>query len=343
MKVAIDAQLTVGSATGIGEYVAGLIGALQLRGFDVAMLREPRLDPWRFDRRLLWDQFLLPRAASRSDADLLHCASGTMPLMHGLPSVVTVHDVAWLRAQGHARPYARYYFGKFSAARYTHATRVIVDSSFSRAELLACTAVDPASVDVVHPGVASDYFSIVRARTNYPFVLAVGTVERRKNLEVLIRALAGLERNVRLVVVGPGTQYEVECRQLASQIDVADRIDWRGYIARSQLLDLFAGAAVVAVPSLYEGFGYAAAQALCAGTPVIVSDAPSLVEVVDGRAPVLAADDATAWTEQLRAIISDGDTAEEHARSIRDDAMTRFNWRVAATQTCEVYEKALAA
>ncbi|MBV9737636.1 MAG: glycosyltransferase family 4 protein [Candidatus Eremiobacteraeota bacterium] len=341
MKVAIDAQLTVGSATGIGEYVQGLIGAVQAKDVEVAVLREPRLDPWRFDRRLLWDQVLLPLSASRSHADLLHCASGTMPIVRGLPTVITVHDVAWLRAQGHARAYARYYFGEFSAGRYERASRVIVDSSFSRDELLACTRVDPACVDVVHPGVASDYFSLVRAPKNHPFILAVGTIERRKNLEVVIRALPGLDREVRLVVVGPGTDYEGCCREIASQLNVADRIDWRGYIPRSALLDLFTRSAVVAVPSLYEGFGYAAAQALCAGTPVIVSDAPSLVEVVDGRAPILPAEDASAWADQLRAMISDGHTAENHAREVRPDAITRFNWRIAAAQTCDVYDKAL--
>ena len=318
-----------------------MIQALTFKDVDIAVLREARLDPWRFDRRMLWDQVLLPRAASRSGANLLHCASGTMPLVTGLPTVVTVHDVAWLRAQSHARAYARYYFGEFSAARYARAARIIVDSSFSRNELLACTNVDAARVDVVHPGVASDYFAVVRARAKEPFVLAVGTVEPRKNLEVLIRALPALDQPVRLVVVGPETPYEEQCRRISAELGVQERIDWRGYVARAELLDLFARAAVVAVPSHYEGFGYAAAQALCAGAPVIVSDAPSLVEVVDGRAPVLAADDVGAWTQQLQTMISQPDAAEHHAHDVRDDAMMRFNWRVAASQTCDVYEKAL--
>jgi len=343
LRVAIDAQLTVGSATGIGEYVAGLINALQARNMDIAVLSEPRLDPWRFDRRLLWDQALLPLRASRSHADLLHCASGTMPSVLTRPSVVTVHDVAWLRAQSHVRPYARYYFGRFSAARYLHANRVIVDSSFSRNELLACTRVDASRVDVVHPGVSSDYFSIVRSPSNEPFVLAVGTIEPRKNLELLIRALAGLDRRVRLVVVGPTTPYEAYCREIASQLHIDERIEWRGYVPRATVLDLFARATVVAVPSLYEGFGYAAAQALCAGAPLIVSDAASLKEVVGESAPVLAAEDVSSWIGQLGTMLSDPEPAETHAREVRDDAMTRFSWRIAAAQTSDVYEKALAA
>ena len=86
MRVALDAQLTVGTATGIGEYVRGLAPALRRAGLDVVELCEPRLDPWRFDRRVIWDQLVLPRRARAAHADLLHCAAGTIPLRPGLPS-----------------------------------------------------------------------------------------------------------------------------------------------------------------------------------------------------------------------------------------------------------------
>lgn len=341
MRIAIDAQLAVGSATGIGEYVEGLIAGLRARGIEVAALREPRLDPWRFDRRLLWDQVLLPLAVARSGAQLLHCASGTMPAIMPLPVVVTVHDVAWLRAQDHARAYARSYFGLFSAARYRHARRVIVDSEFTRDELLACTRVDATQVDVVPPGVADDYFAVVRVPKASPFVLAVGTIEPRKNLELLIRVMARLGDSVRLIVVGPATPYEGRCRAIASQLNVANRIDWLGYVPRRTLLALFARAAVVAVPSRYEGFGYAAAQALCAGAPVIVSNAASLVEVVDGAAPTLDPEDVDAWVEEIRMMLADRDRSEDHARGLRSAAIARFAWPRAAAHTCEVYAKAL--
>ena len=136
VRVALDAQLGVGTATGIGEYVNGLAAALRRRGVDLVELREPRLDPWRFDRRVRWDQTVLPLRARSSGADVLHCASGTMPLLRPMPVVVTVHDVAWLHVQGHARAYARYYFGKFSLAQYRAAAAIVVDSSFSRGALL---------------------------------------------------------------------------------------------------------------------------------------------------------------------------------------------------------------
>src|SRR6185503_17024679 len=163
VKIALDAQLTIGTATGIGEYVGGLANALEAGGIEVVRLVEPRVDPWRFDRRVYWDQVLLPQRARASGADLLHCAAGTMPLTLAVPAVVTVHDVAWSRVQAHARPYARYYFGAFSIDRYRNAQRIVVDSEFSRAELLdAAPRLDANRMSVVYPGVADDYMRLDR-------------------------------------------------------------------------------------------------------------------------------------------------------------------------------------
>ena len=287
VRVALDAQLTVGTATGIGEYVRGLADALRARKLDLAELREESLNPWRFDRRVLWDQFVLPRRARESGADLLHCASGTVPRIVSLPVVVTVHDVAWLDVQRHAPAYARYYFGKFSLHGYRRAKRIVVDSEFSRGALLArLGGFDPERVSVVYPGVAAEFVNLARERGDGRTILSVGTIEPRKNLELLVRALTQLP-GARVVAVGPQTPYARECAFLAQQLDVADRLEMPGYVTRETLLALHASCAVVAVPSAYEGFGYAAAQALCAGMPCVVSDRTSLPEVSGGDAPIV--------------------------------------------------------
>jgi glycosyltransferase involved in cell wall biosynthesis len=335
MKIAVDAQLTVGTATGIGEYVRGLIAALRAQGADVAELSEPQLDPWRFDRRVLWDQVHLPQRARAEGADVLHCASGTMPLRFERPIVVTVHDVAWLRVQAHTRPYARYYFGAFALHRYRDAERIAVDSKFSRGELLdLLDDYDPKRIEVVYPGVAADYCALERRKGDGRTILAVGTIERRKNLELIVRALPSLA-GARLVAVGPPTPYQRECEDLASDLGVGDRVTFAGYVDREALLDLYATCAIVAVPSLYEGFGYAAAQALCAGTPCVVSNLSALPEVVGGDAPVLSLDDLDAWVKALAsALRGERDAA---ALSARDSARSRFAWDASARRMQDVY------
>lgn len=342
MRVALDAHLAVGTATGIGEYVQGLVPALRTCGVDVVVLQAPRLDPWRFDRRLLWDQVLLPLSAARAHADLLHCTSGTMPILAPrIPAVVTVHDVAWHRVQQHTRGYARFYFRDVAARLYRSARAILTDSVFSRDELTACVGVDPARVFVAYLGVDPAFGSLVRRPApGPPTILAVGTVERRKALGVVIEALAALP-DARLVSVGPTTPYEQECRELARRLGVVERVEFRGYVTREELLTLYATATCAVAPSNYEGFGYAAAQALCAGIPLLASDAAAHPEVVAGGAPLVPAGNVGAWREGLMRLLEEIEAAEIRAASFRPAAVGRFTWAACARATIGAYAYAL--
>lgn len=335
MRVALDAQLTVGKATGIGEYVRGLAAALRARGLELVELREPALDPWRFDRRVLWDQVILPLRARSSGARVLHCASGTMPLRTSRPIVVTVHDLAWHHVQSHAPAYARYYFGAYSLRLYRKAARVLVDSRFTRDELLRLDErLDPARVEVVYPGVSADFCTLAREAGDRATILAVGTVERRKNLEVLVRALTGLPE-ARLIAIGPHTPYAHECARLARRLGVESRVEMPGYVERAKLLALYRQCAVAAVPSRYEGFGYAAAQALCAGVPCVVSDRSSLPEIAGVDARVVPAEDPNGWALALTAALGGSDDAA--AARARSGAVARFSWETSAQSVERAY------
>ena len=340
MIVALDMQLARGTSTGIGEYARGLAQSLREQGVQIVELDAPGLDPWRFDRRVLWDQVLLPRRALSSGADLLHCASGTMPISLKLPCVVTVHDVAWLKVQSHTRPYARLYFGRIALAQYARAAAIAVDSEFSRNELMDVLDVPAARVHVVYPGVARDFCELERRPDGLQTVLVPGTVEKRKNLEVLIRALPALPQ-ARIVSTGPFTPYKDECDRLAAQLGVSDRIEFRGYVDRGELLALYSSCALVAVPSRYEGFGYAAAQALCAGVPAVVSDRASLPEVAGGGAPIVPAEDAAAWSGALASIIADPGGANARAAATRARSIARFSWDASASKMIAMYRSAL--
>ncbi|MBV8601611.1 MAG: glycosyltransferase family 4 protein [Candidatus Eremiobacteraeota bacterium] len=341
LKVALDAQQTVGTATGIGEYVRGLLGALPEAGIEPIPLRVTSFDPWRFDRRVVWDQALLPLAALRSGAALLHCTSGSLPVASPLPVVATVHDLAWARAQEHAPFYARWYFGRFSARRWNGARAVIVDSAFTRDELLATSSLEPERIVVVHPGVDRAFGLVARNPDPAAVLLAVGTVERRKNVAVVIAALAELE-GARLVCVGPRTPYQDECLALARRLGVSERVAFPGYVGRDELLALYARSSIAVVPSRYEGFGYGAAQALCAGIPLVAARTSSLVEVVGDDAPLLSPDDSAAWALACREILANREEAERRAAATRARALVRFSWEASAAATASVYRTALA-
>lgn len=339
--MAIDAQQTVGTATGIGAYCRGLLAALPDAGVDAIALLASRFDPWRFDRRVIWDQILLPLQAARSGARLLHCTSGSVPLTSPLAIVATVHDVAWLRgAQAHAPGYARWYFGQFSAARWKRVRHLIVDSAFTRSELLACVDVNAERVSVVHPGVDRTFATVRRAPAAPKTLLCVGTVERRKNAAVIIEALPALP-DVRLLCAGPPTPYQVECEQLARRLGVADRVAFLGYVEPARLLELYAACTIAVVPSRYEGFGYAAAQALCAGMPLVAARSSSLVEVVGEDAALVDPDDVSAWSRAIAAILDAPQQFEAAAAQRRETAYARFSWAAAAGATAGIYHRAL--
>ena len=336
MRVALDTQLAVGTATGIGVYQRDLARALTAGGTDVRALQWPALDPWRFDRRVIWDQALLPLLALRSGADVLHAASGTLPLLPSIPTVVTVHDMAWLRVQAHTRPYARAYFGSMMKHLYARAAAVITDSAFARDEFgeLAHAHGD---VHVVYPGVDERFARIVRAPRERPLALAVGTVEPRKNVLRAVETLAAVPE-LELIVAGPPTPYLDEVRARIAELGLGERVTLRGYIERAELDALYAQATLALVPSRYEGFGYAVAEALCAGLPVIAARSSSLVEVAGGDAVLADPDDAGGWVDAVRALLADRDGAQARADAARVRSQTRFAWATAAAACAAIYE-----
>jgi glycosyltransferase involved in cell wall biosynthesis len=335
--VGLDTQLAVGTATGIGVYQRDLAAALRPAGVDVRELRAPKLDPWRFDRRVLWDQVLLPWQAARSGATVLHASGGTMPFLRTLPTVVTVHDLAWHRVQAHTRAYARAYFGTLQARAYRHAAAIVCDSHFSAAEYNEL--IDPkAAVDVVYPGVDERFARIARAPDERPFALVVGTVEARKNLGVLVETLPAIP-SLRIVSVGPHTPYADEVRARARALNVADRLELRGYVTAEQLDDLYVRAACALIPSRYEGFGYALAEAMSAGVPAIAARSSSLVEVAGDAVPLVDPDDVAGWTDAVSALLAGRDAAQRRADGIRAASQSRFGWAAAAASVRAIYAR----
>jgi len=335
--VALDTQLAVGTATGVGVYERDLAAALRAAGVDVRDLRAPGLDPWRFDRRVWWDQVLLPLQAARSGAMVLHAASGTMPFVRTLPTVVTVHDLAWLRVQGHTRAYARTYFGALQSRAYRTAAAVVCDSQFSAGEYRALIDRD-ARIEVVHPGVDLRFGGIVRRPDEAPFALVTGTVEARKNLLALVDALPAVPA-LRVISAGPFTPYADAVRARAAELGVADRIELRGFVTQAELDDLYARAACALVPSRYEGFGYALAEALCAGLPAIASRSSSLIEVAGDDAPLVDPGDAPAWAAAIAALIAGREAAQRRADAVRAAAVARFAWSTAAAAMTAIYRR----
>jgi glycosyltransferase involved in cell wall biosynthesis len=141
-----------------------------------------------------------------------------------------------------------------------------------------------------------------------------------------------------LVAVGPPTPYLDEVRARIAELGLGERVTLLGYVGVAELDALYAKATLALVPSRYEGFGYALAEALCAGLPVVAARSSSLVEVAGDDAPLVDPDDADGWVEAVRAILADRAAAEARAASVRSRSAARFSWQLAAAACNAIYE-----
>jgi len=313
--------------------------------------RDPRSP---FSRRALWtpphhrlEGLALPvELALAGPFDLLHSPDFIVPYAWRGASVATVHDLAFLRRPELLTGQSRRYYGAVHTS-VARADAVIAVSEHTRRELLALTAVDPAIVHVVPNAVPPRFFApgdrerdaavLRRLSIEPPFVLFVGTIEPRKNVGVLLRALRRLRdqggegRDAHLVLAGADGWHsapiyaEARALGLAAHDEARDRagaggsgFDSRrdasaasapaaflGRVSDDDLLALYRTAAVLAHPALDEGFGLTPLEAMAAGTPAVVADAGALPEVAEGAAVLVAPEDPAAWAAALGGLLDD--------------------------------------
>jgi len=233
------------------------------------------------------------------------------------------------------------------------AARVIAVSRQTAADLETFWGVPAARISVVHNGVASRFapqppavVAALRERNNLParYVLYLGTLEPRKNLERLLRGYARWVEegsddaaDVALVLAGAKGWYYDEIFRTVMALGLAERVIFPGFVAAAELPAWYAGATAFVYPSLFEGFGLPVLEAMACGVPVICSRVPSLLEVAGDAAIAVAADDETGFAAALRLVVAQPRLrAELRARGLAQAA--RFSWRRCAEQTLAVYD-----
>ncbi|HEY2326999.1 MAG TPA: glycosyltransferase family 1 protein [Gaiellaceae bacterium] len=261
-------------------------------------------------RSLAADLWWYPRL--RTDADVLHCPTfrGPFRAEKAAPLVVTVHDLAVLR---HPEWFNRWtaVYSRFAVPRVVHAaSRVIAVSEFTRRELVSLLAVPEEKIRVV-PNAVEDVFTPDGPKAEGEYVLAVGTLEPRKNLERIAQAVGG-----ELRVVGAKGWRGV--RPPAN-------VTWLGGVGDEQLAALYRGARCLVYASLYEGFGIPVAEALACGCPVVTSRGTPMAELAPDAVLVDPFD-----VESIR---------EGIARAHRVEPRRGPSWHEVAAQTRAVYEE----
>ena len=285
----------------------------------------------------LWEQGLLPALAARHP--LLYSPANLAPVLYPRNAVV-IHDAAALR---HPEAYSALYvaYQRRMLPALAHRARVLITvSEFSRGELVDMLGVAPERVTVIPEGVDERFFAAapdvgVAERYALPsrYVLALGTVSERKNLDVLGRAASALaQRGIELVVAGSQRGY------LRGSVAGLRRL---GYVAEADLPALYAGAQALAMPSRYEGFGLPCLEAMAAGTPVVAAACAALPETVADAGLLVDPDHADAFAQALVSVVEDADIRAKLIAAGRHRA-ARFSWSVTAARTDATLVAALA-
>lgn len=296
-------------------------------------------------RRQVAEQVLLPLAARRSGAQLVHSLASVAPVFAGARSVVTLHDITFLVTPTFGRA-TTLGMGALVRVAARRADALIAVTAAARDDICALLDVDPARFTVIHHGherthsVQPAPASEIRERYRLDgqrVVLCVAAKRPHKNQELLIRAAALLDADTAIVLAGHPEPYEQRLRALTNELDLDSRVHFAGYVPDRDLEGLWGVAACAAFPTLGEGFGIPVIEALAHGVPVACSRLTVLQEVggelphyFDPRDPADAA-------RAVRAALGDTDTAR-----LGPARAAGFTWEAAARATYEVYERALA-
>lgn len=328
MRLGIDGrELQAGVRTGIGRYVREVLGAGRRAGWDcivygdgktvlpqeigdvpVKRLRA-KLSQW-------WDQISLPRMLRRDGVSVFLSPYYKGPLWTSCPTVITIHDLFFIEYPGRSRPWYDWTMTRLARLYATRARAIIADSEYSKRAIVARLGIEPTKVTVIPVALGGEFHPMDPSpslRQKYgldgSYLLAVGNFLPHKNLPRLVEAYArlapALRRRYQLVLAGKMNEYAQALARTVETLGLTDRVRFPGYIPDEDLPALYAGASLFVFPSLEEGFGLPALEALACGTPVAASNRASIPEVVGTAAVLFDPENVGAMTVSIERALTD--------------------------------------
>jgi len=292
----------------------------------------------------LWTHLRLSAEMLTQPPDLLFVPGHVLPVIHLRRTLVTIHDLGYRRFPECHPPRQRLYLRLSTAWSARVSTMILVDSRATQADLAAAHPVAAAKSTVVYPGVsasfrpqAAEVVEAARRRLGLPdqYLLFVGTIQPRKNLLRLIKAHGQVPEAPSLVIVGrPGWMSAPIMEYIEN---ASHRVQVLDSVADADLPAVYSGATALTFPSLYEGFGIPALEAMACGTAVVASTTSSLPEVVGGAGILVDPLSVDGIAAAIRRIIGEPDLRYELGARGRERSR-HFTWPTAARQALEVME-----
>ncbi|MHC5037364.1 MAG: glycosyltransferase family 4 protein [Planctomycetota bacterium] len=366
MRIVVDGRMACW--TGVGRYITGLCRAMpQIDGENEYFLLQNPGDDARnvpetgklqkvFCRSpippySLKEQLALRKEVSRFQPDLVHVPHFNAPRFGRLPFVVTIHDLIYLLfPEDCPSRFAFWAARRMIRSAVRRAEKILTDSENTRADLIRLLKVDPSRIRVTHLGPPSLDTSDAdprRVREQFglrgDYLLYTGNHSPHKNLKTLLDAFALLRKDafdLQLVITGPKDRHTPSVVAHVAQRGLSDRVVFTGNIADRDLSALYAGAAVLVFPSLYEGFGLPPLEAFATGVPVVASNAASLPEVLGDAALLVDPLNSNAFRDAIARVIREDDLRETLVSKGRKQ-LAKYSWTETARNTLEVYREAL--
>jgi glycosyltransferase involved in cell wall biosynthesis len=342
--ILIDADVLGRNRTGDETYVENLLRELAVRDDPIryaAVTRDTRripdgIEPVALPARsqLLRVFWRMPRLVRRLGPALTHFQYVVPPGTPGA-TAVTIHDLSFEEHPEFFAPHDRVALRRLVPRAARRSELILTVSEWTRRGILERYGV-PADRVVVTPNGVDPSFGPDGPRPDRePYLLFVGAIQPRKDPEIAVRALAMLDKDMRLVMAGPDKLGADRVRATVADLGLTDRVRFVGYVDRPHLADLYRGAACLVFPSRFEGFGLPVLEAMACGTPVVASRATSIPEIAGDAAVLVEPGSAEALAEGVRTALAERDR-------LRAEGLVRvkaFSWTETAARTAEAYRR----
>jgi glycosyltransferase involved in cell wall biosynthesis len=307
--------------------------------------------PWTFVTRTAAQWAALPLIAARRRIDVVHGLSYIAPVVRGdTATVVSVHDLIWRHDPGSMTRLARAAIRMVAPPSIRAADRVITGSAYAADDIRSTLGIPARRIAVVphgpgdRSGAPTTAEDVLRRRLRLgdgPYVLAVGQRFHHKNLGRLIEAIGLLGPDApRLLLAGPTSPQDAQLRETARALGIADKVLILGWVSSADLEGLYAAAACLALPSLQEGFGFSAVEAMARGVPVACSATSSLADTVGDAGLLFDAERPASIAAALRRLLDDPALRADLIGRGRARALA-LTWRACAEGTLAAYADAV--
>ena len=353
--VAIDADVLGRQRTGDESYVRNLLRELPDVAPDLrfaAITRRPELVPGdieaielRARSQIHRMSISLPRLLRQVQPALAHFQYA-VPLRYRGRSLITVHDLSFEAGANLTGARDRFVFRRAVRRSVRRATGVITVSEFTRTELVRHYGLSPERVFVhangldpaFHPAAGPAVGQSDTRSERRPYGLFVGTLSPRKDPVSAVEAIALVQPELDLLMVGPDQGSEAAVRAAIDRLGLAGRVRLLGHVETTKLAALYRDAACLVFPSLYEGFGLPVLEAMASGTPVVAANTSAVPEVVGDAAVLVEPARPSALAGGIERAIAD----RERLTRLGYQRASQFSWRATAEIAADVYRKLIA-